>query len=304
VLDEDVNDQGAMWLVIIRHAPELNIEIDQNGEVFMNMLQYEPGELEREPCVEDYFAAQGSSAAEVIVASEEVEYVPTGLLQYCAGGGDLTTEEGCRAAAANLGIRWGGSYQGPGDHRFCLHADDGRDAAFFNLAGDLAAVAPPNSNYRSLCRQVAGGAPAPGSLRERVPPRNMLSNTTAALLHFNGPSHEDGVWVTCYHAWSKEFRARGKGHTFFDVDHNVLLSTDDLCDYSWYEIRDFHAHPVHGGILEFLKDFYAMPVDPGLLAWRGSTSAVDATRLGREEDLHASNPRLHGALAAGGDVEV
>merc|ERR1719401_3180194 len=59
VLDEDVNDQGAMWLVIIRHAEELHIEIDQRAEVFLNMLQYEPGELEREPCVDDYFAPGG-----------------------------------------------------------------------------------------------------------------------------------------------------------------------------------------------------------------------------------------------------
>ena len=29
---QDVNDQGAMWLVILRHQQELNIEIDQDAE--------------------------------------------------------------------------------------------------------------------------------------------------------------------------------------------------------------------------------------------------------------------------------
>eukprot|EP00932_Pfiesteria_piscicida_P020265 SRR837773.7073.p3 GENE.SRR837773.7073~~SRR837773.7073.p3 ORF type:complete len:122 (-),score=38.02 SRR837773.7073:2-367(-) len=119
------------------------------------------------------------------------------------------------------------------------------------------------------------------------------------MVHFNGPSHEDDTWVTCYHAWVEEFRERGRGHTFFDVDHNIVLSTDDLCDYSFYRIRDFHAHPLHGGVLEFLKDFYKLPVDPGLLAWRGSRSAVDAARLGREEELHTGSNRLHAALFDG-----
>lgn len=91
VLDEDVNDQGAMWLVILRHATDLNIQIDQNatvpasclvsfwavaysssmqdifaliGQVFMNMLQYHPGDLEREPCGPDWFLPSRASAVE------------------------------------------------------------------------------------------------------------------------------------------------------------------------------------------------------------------------------------------------
>mmetsp|Transcript_30808 Transcript_30808/g.55921 ORF Transcript_30808/g.55921 Transcript_30808/m.55921 type:complete len:457 (+) Transcript_30808:45-1415(+) len=190
VLDEDVNDQGAMWLVIMRHAEELNIQIDQHSEVFLNMLEYKKGELEREPCGPDWF-------------------------------------------------------QGP------------------------------------------GGSVTPGI---------RLTNTTPGLLHFNGPSHEDGVWPTCYKEFTQQFRRVGTGHAFFDVDHNILVGTDYICDYSWYNIRDFHAHPLNGQTLQFLEDFYKLPVDPGLLTWRGTESAVDAVRLGREADLHTQSPHLHKVL--------
>jgi len=193
VLDEDMNDQGAMWLVILRHAKELNMQIDQNGTVFVNMLQYKPGDFEREPCTPDWFKA--------------VE-----------GGHD----------------RYG---------------------------------------------------------RERAPPKNTLTNRTPALVHFNGPSHEDDVWLTCYHAFSREFRAAGKGHMFFDVDHNMAVSTDMLCDYSWYHVDSYHAHPINSQTLGFMEEFYALPVDPGLVAFRGESSA-DVSRFGKEEDLHKESPLL------------
>ncbi|CAK9110635.1 Hypothetical protein (Fragment) [Durusdinium trenchii] len=187
VLEEDVNDQGAMWLVILRHSLELNIQIDQHAEVFLNMLEYKAGELEREPCVRDWFHG-------------------------------------------------------------------------------------------------------------RVPPRNMLTNTTPGLLHFNGPSHEDDVWPSCYHVFNRQFRKVGVKHGFYDVDHNILVSTDGLCDYSWYKIHNFHAHPLTAEHLQFLEGFYQLPVDPGLLAWRGAENAVDAVRWGREADLHAQSPHLHKAI--------
>eukprot|EP00747_Dinoflagellata_sp_TGD_P190939 gnl/TRDRNA2_/TRDRNA2_53603_c0_seq1.p1 gnl/TRDRNA2_/TRDRNA2_53603_c0~~gnl/TRDRNA2_/TRDRNA2_53603_c0_seq1.p1 ORF type:complete len:462 (+),score=65.73 gnl/TRDRNA2_/TRDRNA2_53603_c0_seq1:102-1388(+) len=195
VVEEDVNDQGAMWIVILRHAVELNIVIDQNATVFMNMLQYQPGEVEREPCVSDYFAP----------------------------------------------------HEGP--------------------------VAP--------------------GVRERSPPRNTWTNTTPSLVHFNGPSHEDDAWVGCYHAFEKEFRRVNKRHGFFDVDHNVFINTDMLCDYSFYRIKSFHAHPVHNAHLKFLEDFYKLPVDPGLLALRQrNESVVDVTRSGHEMDLHSAAGRM------------
>lgn len=190
VLEEDVNDQGAMWLVIMRHALELNIQIDQHAEVFMNMLQYRAGELEREPCGDGWF-------------------------------------------------------RGPG---------------------------------------------------ARGTPKNLLTNTTPGLLHFNGPSHEDDVWPTCFHRMNAQFRKVGVGHAFFDVDHNMMVATDYICDYSYYNIHNFHAHPLSSNAIQFLEGFYRVPVDPGLMAWRGQDSAVDAVRFGSEADLHASSPFLHKAI--------
>eukprot|EP00933_Yihiella_yeosuensis_P016017 TRINITY_DN1382_c8_g1_i1.p1 TRINITY_DN1382_c8_g1~~TRINITY_DN1382_c8_g1_i1.p1 ORF type:complete len:484 (-),score=61.96 TRINITY_DN1382_c8_g1_i1:138-1526(-) len=195
VLDEDVNDQGAMWLVVMRHALELNIVIDQKAEVFLNMLEYEPGHLEREPCGPDWFTGQENAGA-----------------------------------------------------------------------------------------------------RKGLPPRNVLTNTTPGLMHFNGPSHEDGTWPGCYYANVNKFRSINSGHAFFDVDHNIMVSTDHICDYSWYKVRDFHAHPVTQNTLAFLEGFYKLPVDPDLLASRGTDSAVDEVRLGRVENLHTQSPLIYEAM--------
>ncbi|CAE8741684.1 unnamed protein product, partial [Polarella glacialis] len=106
----------------------------------------------------------------------------------------------------------------------------------------------------------------------------------------------DGVWPTCYHTMTKQFRKVGQGHAFVDVDHNIAVSTDYVCDYSWYNIRDFHAHPLSSQTLSFLEDFYKLPIDPGLLAWRGTDSAVDKVRMGNEDDLHKGSSALHKVL--------
>merc|ERR1719313_2453869 len=194
VIDEDMNDQGAMWLVILRHAVELNIEIDQNAEVFLNMLQYKPGDLEREPCVDDWFAPTEGKA-------------------------------------------------------------------------------------------------------HGVPPRNLLTGSTPALLHFNGPSHEDDIWPSCFHVFNREFRENGLGnHRLFDIDHNMLLKLDDICEYGFYNIRDFHIHPLSGDAVQFLAGFYKLPVDPGLAAWRGNASEGDLVKWGTEAELHRSSPHLRQAL--------
>ena len=37
------------------------------------------------------------------------------------------------------------------------------------------------------------------------------------------------------------------------------ISTDVICDYTYYPISDFHVHPVHGGTLAFLKDPLSQP---------------------------------------------
>eukprot|EP00927_Polykrikos_kofoidii_P049408 TRINITY_DN43471_c0_g1_i1.p1 TRINITY_DN43471_c0_g1~~TRINITY_DN43471_c0_g1_i1.p1 ORF type:complete len:457 (+),score=31.40 TRINITY_DN43471_c0_g1_i1:141-1511(+) len=198
VLEEDMNDQGAMWLVILRHASELNIQIDQFGDVFMNMLQYKPGDLEREPCVPDWF----SPAA---------------------------------------------------------------DGEAFNG-------------------------------RDRVPPRNTLTNRTPALLHFNGPSHEDGRWEECFKVYRNEFRRTDVGHALFDVDHNLRLSTDVLCDYSFTSIDNFHALPVNGHMLAIVNELMRLPMDPGLATWLGNGSTINVLRYGNSEDLQKHSGIIQQAL--------
>ncbi|CAL1144598.1 unnamed protein product [Cladocopium goreaui] len=132
VLEEEMNDQGAMWLVIFRYAEELNIQIDQHAEVFLNMLEYKAGDLEREPC----------------------------------------------------------------------------DKTWFRGAGGFGR-----------------------------PPRNALTNTTPGILHFNGPSHEDGVWPSCYHVINGKFRRKEHGHAFYDIDHDILADKGKKAG------EDQHAFP-------------------------------------------------------------
>jgi hypothetical protein len=55
VLAEDLNDQGAMWLVLARHGREMGIIIDQWARVFMNLLS-SFGDMERPPCAPGWFA--------------------------------------------------------------------------------------------------------------------------------------------------------------------------------------------------------------------------------------------------------
>jgi len=90
------------------------------------------------------------------------EYVQTGLNEYCPEGGDLTTEDECMMAATKLGLMYARNWEGPGDHRYCLLAEDGRNAVFFNVAGAAAAEKPPNPSYRSLCAK-ATEAQAPAA---------------------------------------------------------------------------------------------------------------------------------------------
>lgn len=288
VMDEgSVDDQGAMWLVIIRHAEELNIEIDQNADVFLSMVQYVPGEMEREPCGNDWFADRADPTTDE--KFDGYGYEMTASAKYCADNDDLTSPEECEKVASSLGIRWGGVFYGVEDHRSCLHTDDGRDAIFFNSAGKLSSLIAPNRYYRSVCRKAKPSKAKP-RVFNRDPPRNLLTNTTPALVHFNGPSHEDETWVKCYHVWRDQFRALDRGHYLIDIDHSVVLPTDVMCDYTPFTISSYHSHPIDSADLEFMKALHNMPVDPGLLAWRNS-SAVDKADVSK---LRIRMPWLHG----------
>jgi hypothetical protein len=74
---------------------------------------------------------------------------------YCPAGTDVMTEAECRDAAGATGKAYGGPWSALGDHQYCLMANDGRNAVFFNTAGTAAASAPPNPAFSSLCKATA-----------------------------------------------------------------------------------------------------------------------------------------------------
>lgn len=75
----------------------------------------------------------------------------TELGQYCPELTDITSEVECRAAAMEKKLIYGNIYNGPGNHKFCQFAEDGRSKVFFNEAGTPSPH--PWSNYASLCHK-------------------------------------------------------------------------------------------------------------------------------------------------------
>jgi len=47
---------------------------------------------------------------------------------------EIESETKCKAAASQLGLRWGKSWNGPGDFPGCLNAEDGRNTVYFNTS--------------------------------------------------------------------------------------------------------------------------------------------------------------------------
>lgn len=82
---------------------------------------------------------------------EDLEFGLTGFRQYCLGNTNIVEESECRRAAKVLGLGFAHGWNGPGDHRDCLFANDNRRKVYFNRAGKGASVSPPNSKYQSVC---------------------------------------------------------------------------------------------------------------------------------------------------------
>ena len=47
---------------------------------------------------------------------------------------EIESDTQCKAAASQLGLRWGKSWNGPGDFPGCLNAEDGRNTVYFNTS--------------------------------------------------------------------------------------------------------------------------------------------------------------------------
>ena len=70
---------------------------------------------------------------------------------YCPIQRAITSETQCRAAATASGKEWGGAWNGPGDHQFCL-LRTGDEKIFFNTAAAEEASATATTHYASLCK--------------------------------------------------------------------------------------------------------------------------------------------------------
>lgn len=69
-------------------------------------------------------AIESNSTVPNPAAKAEQNYSLSEFHAYCAEGQDITTEEGCRAAASKLGLEFEHSWEGPADHHLCLFAQD------------------------------------------------------------------------------------------------------------------------------------------------------------------------------------
>ena len=66
-------------------------------------------------------------------------------------GTRITNEATCKAAAADLDLVWGNSWNGPGDHPGCFHTKDSRNRVFFNTSPK--ASLNPSPNYAEICTE-------------------------------------------------------------------------------------------------------------------------------------------------------
>ena len=68
---------------------------------------------------------------------------------------EIKTEAECKKAATKLGIRWASAWNGPNDFPSCLHAQDGRNTAYFNLSPTPGRT-NLNKKYSAICKITEG----------------------------------------------------------------------------------------------------------------------------------------------------
>ena len=67
------------------------------------------------------------------------------------GLSEITSETECIAAAAQLGLRWETSFDGPDDFPGCFFDEDSRKTVLFNVSPNPRRTAL-NSNYAAICK--------------------------------------------------------------------------------------------------------------------------------------------------------
>ena len=72
---------------------------------------------------------------------------------FCSGSwARITSEEMCKEAASALNLKWGQSWDGPGDFPGCLHTKDSRDMVYFNTSPNPSNNSNINVNYAEICQ--------------------------------------------------------------------------------------------------------------------------------------------------------
>ena len=65
----------------------------------------------------------------------------------------ITNETDCEAAATELGLTWGSSWNGPNEMPGCVYANDSRKEVYFNTSPNAGLDNPYNKlHYASICK--------------------------------------------------------------------------------------------------------------------------------------------------------
>ena len=77
------------------------------------------------------------------------------LGKSCSSEGlsQITTESDCQAAAIELGLTWGSSWNGGNEMPGCVYAEDSRKKVYFNTSPNAGWDNPYNkAHYKSICK--------------------------------------------------------------------------------------------------------------------------------------------------------
>jgi len=163
-------------------------------------------------------AAREAAAREAAAAAAReaaAKYMKTSDGQLCSAAGrtQLTSQSDCQAAAASLGITWAHAWNGPNDFPGCLHANDGRDMAYWNLSPSPAGYAN-NPRYAAICGAASEDCQASGEA---------YSGTTAVT--------KSGKTCQNWAAQSPHSHTRGEGGGYMSYWNNRGESPAEALNY-------------------------------------------------------------------------
>ena len=93
----------------------------------------------------------------IVPKSGTSEKVLPVLGKSCSSEGSyqITTETDCKAAATELGLAWGSSWNGPNEMPGCVYAEDWRKKVYFNTSPKAGYDNPYNkAHYASICKGI------------------------------------------------------------------------------------------------------------------------------------------------------